>query len=656
MKENYSSINHISMKKSFTLKAFAFGAAASVALTASATPHEFLKANNEPVAVKADFKQEAPAPIRMSAKQLDSNASKAPAQKAEPSYGGWDQSGEGTYTFVQMTSKKVNYNYQRCEDTANPGNFKVKVADWGKGLFSNTGTELEFTVAKTSFLFGEETEETMAPTLPAGGVPTGHKATGYPDGQAHDVYLFDRVSWMKALQAAGETWDDGTPITDAQCEQWYALYDFDDVSGKLTYFPIYCLVVDNKPTWFTFPSSSGSGASTVYYTESYQMKGNGYKNYDLDLNISAGYFSHEKDATTGTFNFTYDINDNNEVWFQILTGKKTGSALQSAMQELLKKAYNNDLSDGIVKLTASSGEVNVPVSSYRKGQYTLLCAARYPGIEEGYFLTKSNNTLRLLQEDVDFYSAGMASYTDATMYDALPVVFGAESYEELCAMFMSELQITLPEVYTVTVPMQANSANEGEYRLVHPYMEYFNNYLSQSLEYDIMSDFLMFNVADPNKSFISPSATGIYFPTKSSGEIMMVYGSTNKMQGGSLASADVWGTLANGTLSFPEVVVPDGATSLDEGIAPLGWSQASFSSESGAITYKNHTNPVVSPEICKIVSDGFAGIENVAADAEFDANAPVEYFNLQGIRVATPEAGQLLIKRQGNKATKVIIR
>ena len=59
---------------------------------------------------------------------------------------------------------------------------------------------------------------------------------------------------------------------------------------------------------------------------------------------------------------------------------------------------------------------------------------------------------------------------------------------------------------------------------------------------------------------------------------------------------------------------------------------------------------------CFSAIGGFAGIENVAADAEFDANAPVEYFNLQGIRVATPEAGQLLIKRQGNKATKVIIR
>jgi hypothetical protein len=48
-----------------------------------------------------------------------------------------------------------------------------------------------------------------------------------------------------------------------------------------------------------------------------------------------------------------------------------------------------------------------------------------------------------------------------------------------------------------------------------------------------------------------------------------------------------------------------------------------------------------------------AGVNSVVVDN--DENAPVEYFNLQGIRVANPENG-LYIRRQGNKATKVIIR
>ena len=47
-----------------------------------------------------------------------------------------------------------------------------------------------------------------------------------------------------------------------------------------------------------------------------------------------------------------------------------------------------------------------------------------------------------------------------------------------------------------------------------------------------------------------------------------------------------------------------------------------------------------------------AGVEAVVAD---DAEAPVEYYNLQGVRVAEPESG-LYIRRQGNKVEKVVIR
>ena len=48
------------------------------------------------------------------------------------------------------------------------------------------------------------------------------------------------------------------------------------------------------------------------------------------------------------------------------------------------------------------------------------------------------------------------------------------------------------------------------------------------------------------------------------------------------------------------------------------------------------------------------GIESVAGDDNTDA--PAEYYNLQGVRVANPVAGQIYIRLQGNKATKVAIR
>ena len=44
-------------------------------------------------------------------------------------------------------------------------------------------------------------------------------------------------------------------------------------------------------------------------------------------------------------------------------------------------------------------------------------------------------------------------------------------------------------------------------------------------------------------------------------------------------------------------------------------------------------------------------VDNIAADA----NAPVEYFNLQGVRVANPENG-VYLRRQGNKVSKVLVK
>lgn len=52
----------------------------------------------------------------------------------------------------------------------------------------------------------------------------------------------------------------------------------------------------------------------------------------------------------------------------------------------------------------------------------------------------------------------------------------------------------------------------------------------------------------------------------------------------------------------------------------------------------------------KIVKDS-EGIGAVATE-----NAPAVYFNLQGIRVENPAAGQIYIRRQGTKATKVIVK
>ncbi len=48
-----------------------------------------------------------------------------------------------------------------------------------------------------------------------------------------------------------------------------------------------------------------------------------------------------------------------------------------------------------------------------------------------------------------------------------------------------------------------------------------------------------------------------------------------------------------------------------------------------------------------------SGVEDIAADAEV---GEAQFFNMQGVRVANPAAGNLYIKVQGDKATKVLVK
>ena len=76
-------------------------------------------------------------------------------------------------------------------------------------------------------------------------------------------------------------------------------------------------------------------------------------------------------------------------------------------------------------------------------------------------------------------------------------------------------------------------------------------------------------------------------------------------------------------------------------------------SDTKANIYHVHPGALVAKytfEIPADYKDALTAIESVAVDA----NAPVEYYNLQGVKVANPENG-LFIKKQGNKATKVIL-
>jgi hypothetical protein len=644
------------MKKSFTLKAFAFGVATTVALSASATPHQFLVDNTKTASAisTSDFSK-APKRLtdRMEIQKMtvkltpatqQTTAKKAPAKKADANYGEWAEGGDGVYTYACLSSAEANVEYEIRQDNANEGNFQLKTY-YGKGVYTSYGSEAIITVTANE-------DGTYTATLPTSGIGLG--ISGRVDANTTcPLYVYDLYGYYQNLQSKGFTFSDGSSISDEDLENVKSYCTYDPETGTAEFLCVTTssfddpTTVDGEYVWNYYWGTYGAD-------ESYRRIGSEFKNYNIDLDSAAAYFSHAKGATTGTYNLDTELNDCSWIAFRMVNSKlsTTTTALSNAVNTLYNELAAGTVADDVCYMT-ESGLAQIPVTSYRKGNYTLIYL--YAAGETAYY---GYGYLSATKDDVDFYDAGMASFTDAVMYDALiPVFLGSPAtydYSDLQDAFASDYGVELPDEYTVSVPCQANSKNEGEYRLVHPYAQYYNEYMSNVLDYDPTCDYLTFNISDPAESYIEPTATGIYFYTSSGDYIMIAYGSTNQMDGGAAASEDAWGTFADGVLSFDEVTIPSGATSEDECTGALSYTQATYDEESGEYTLPDWSTLIWSPEVMKIETS-IAGIKNVIADTN-DANAPVEYFNLQGMRVANPAAGQLLIQRQGSKATKVVIR
>ena len=126
-------------------------------------------------------------------------------------------------------------------------------------------------------------------------------------------------------------------------------------------------------------------------------------------------------------------------------------------------------------------------------------------------------------------------------------------------------------------------------------------------------------------------------------------GATIKMGVESHKSSDARGvklTIGETVLTAPdgsEVAVP---TAYEE----QEWVVPATAAESNDIQITN-TNGCHIYFITVTAGSGSTAVDNVA----IDENAPVEYYNLQGVRIANPENG-LYIKRQGNKAVKVLVK
>lgn len=145
------------------------------------------------------------------------------------------------------------------------------------------------------------------------------------------------------------------------------------------------------------------------------------------------------------------------------------------------------------------------------------------------------------------------------------------------------------------------------------------------------------------------NAARVYIPVQSSGieatdRGMTWYASVT------CVTSDVTGPITNPTntslSAIPTMTVKDGKTTINLPATSCRFNWTAYAGNDGKWYYNGSTKDTT----LEIPADLSAGISDVVADE----NAPVEYFNLQGVKINEPAAGQIVIRRQGSKVTKVI--
>lgn len=111
-----------------------------------------------------------------------------------------------------------------------------------------------------------------------------------------------------------------------------------------------------------------------------------------------------------------------------------------------------------------------------------------------------------------------------------------------------------------------------------------------------------------------------------------------------------------GCMKFQENIATKGTEGNDAYIVGPGtqaaWVYLTWNAKANETYYVFNKSTQVGFSGFEFTAGGTGGIDDVIAN---DENAPVEYFNLQGVRVENPQPG-IYVKRQGNKVSKVVIR
>ncbi len=217
-------------------------------------------------------------------------------------------------------------------------------------------------------------------------------------------------------------------------------------------------------------------------------------------------------------------------------------------------------------------------------------------------------------ESANWKSIGKGKYTDGIMPD-------------MYNKFTSQ---------TATVDIEENIAKPGYFRVVNPYSSMTaGTTVSNQHSISGHNHYIYVNATNPDQVYIEASPLGIDLGY---GDVVIYsyvayfldYGYTAEQIAASLPT--YFGTFADNAITF------NTAGTLLAG--EVDYKDLTWYGVNGDTNFK-----------IELPAD-YNGVNDVIVDNT--SNSAVEYFNLQGVRVNNPAKGQLVIKRQGDKVSKII--
>lgn len=293
-------------------------------------------------------------------------------------------------------------------------------------------------------------------------------------------------------------------------------------------------------------------------------------------------------------------------------------------QDIILQDFTATYADGAFTFPAESG---ISWVAYTDENYTQLYG--YADIQD--ILACVKNTSTDVDDSADWTSLGNATFMDGWVLPALGIdqTDPANQWE---------------------VELQQNKNDANLYRLVDPY--HGNCPVAADNETSRIGH-ITFNVSDPDHVYFLATEAGF---ANTELELTKLYCyNTLGWAMGYLGMDDINATiqvLAQYGISCPVTTFKNGVVELTG--TTDGSSDACFGDQTN--TYGgygwNDGNGAAADMAAKIIFPE-TGIDNVVAGED---DAPVKYFNLQGIEVVKPAAGQVVIRKQGNNATKFMAR